>query len=375
MTGRNDDSPSFQKMISGSSSKDFQYVLVYKLDRFSRNRYDSVVYRKKLRDNGVKVISVTENISDFPEGTILESILEGYSQYYSKELAQKIVCGNYESRVKEKFTSGSIIYGCRINEDKRYVINEDESEIVKWIFASIINHKQIKDVVSALNEKGILCKGKVWMTNAVSRLLRNEKYTGVARYGEYVFDNIVPQIITEEVFKEAQKELDKHRHKNKAKLVDYKFLLSEKLYCGECGALIHGYTGTSHTGKTCHYYNCKNGVNHECSTKPIKKDELEDFVIKSAMDYILSPDIVGKTAERMVEYFNLLFTNVNEIKILVDMEKEIERKIKNCLNAVANGMVNKSIAHMISSLEEHKTKVENSLLKARNKKRRKITMD
>ena len=63
MTGRNDDRPSFQKMISDSSNKAFQYVLVYKLDRFSRNRYDSAVYKKKLRDNGVKVISATENIS------------------------------------------------------------------------------------------------------------------------------------------------------------------------------------------------------------------------------------------------------------------------------------------------------------------------
>lgn len=87
MTGRNDDRPSFQKMISDSSNKAFQYVLVYKLDRFSRNRYDSAVYKKKLRDNGVKVISATENISDSPEGIILESILEGYREYYSKELA------------------------------------------------------------------------------------------------------------------------------------------------------------------------------------------------------------------------------------------------------------------------------------------------
>lgn len=243
------------------------------------------------------------------------------------------------------------------------------------MFPKISFDKQIKDVVSALNEKGILCKGKTWKANAVSRLLRNEKYTGIARYGEYVFDNIVPQIITEEVFKEAQKELDKHRHKNKAKLVDYKFLLSEKLYCGECGALIHGHTGTSHTGKTYHYYKCKNAVKHECSAKPIKKDELEDFVVKTAMDYILSPDIVKKTAERMVEYFNLLSNNGSEIKILEDMEKEIERKLKNCLNAVANGMANKSIADMISSLEEDKAKVEDSLLKARNKKRKQITVD
>lgn len=206
-------------------------------------------------------------------------------------------------------------------------------------------------------------------------MLRNEKYTGIARYKEYVFDNIVPAIITNEVFKEAQSELDRHKHKNKAKLVDYKFLLSEKLYCGECGSLIHGHTGTSHTGKAYHYYKCKNAVKHQCDAKPIKKDKLEDFVVKSAMEYILSPDIVGKAAQRMVEYFNLLSNNRNEIRILEDMEKEIERKLGNCLNAVANEMANKSVADMITSLEEDKVKVEESLLKAKNKKRKQITTD
>jgi putative site-specific recombinase len=143
----------------------------------------------------------------------------------------------------------------------------------------------------------------------------------------------------------------------------------------ECGALIHGHTGTSHTGKAYHYYKCKNAVKHQCDVKPIKKDELEDFVVKSAMEYILSPDIVDKAAQRMVKYFNLLSKNNNEIKILEDMEKEIERKLGNCLNAVANGMANKSIADMITSLEEDKAKVEESLMEAKNKKRKQITTD
>lgn len=115
LTGRNDDRPSFQKMIADSSNKAFQYVIVYKLDRFSRNRYDSAVYKKKLKDNGVRVISATENITDTPEGVIMESIIEGYSEYYSKELAQKIIRGNYESRSKWQYTGGAVIYGYRID--------------------------------------------------------------------------------------------------------------------------------------------------------------------------------------------------------------------------------------------------------------------
>lgn len=81
MTGRNDDRPDFQQMIADSDNQQFSFVLVYKLDRFSRNRYDSAVYKKKLRDNGVKVVSATEMIADSPERIILESIIEGYSEY------------------------------------------------------------------------------------------------------------------------------------------------------------------------------------------------------------------------------------------------------------------------------------------------------
>lgn len=154
ITGRTDDRPSFQKMIEGSKSHTFRYVLVYKLDRFSRSRYDSAIYKKILSDNGVRVISATENIGENPEGIILEAILEGYSEYYSKELAQKIIRGNYDSRSKGLFTGGRVIYGYRI-VDRRYVIEENEAEIVKRIFDEVINKRKLVDIAKGLNDSGI----------------------------------------------------------------------------------------------------------------------------------------------------------------------------------------------------------------------------
>ena len=70
-------------MIKDSEHKLFDVVLIWKLDRFSRDRCDSAHYKHILKKNGVKVISVKENISDGPEGIILESMLESYSEYYS----------------------------------------------------------------------------------------------------------------------------------------------------------------------------------------------------------------------------------------------------------------------------------------------------
>ena len=80
MTGTNDNRPDFQRMIKDSAKKEWDYVLVYKLDRFSRNKYETAIHKKTLRDNGVKVLSAMENIPDTPEGIILESLLEGMNQ-------------------------------------------------------------------------------------------------------------------------------------------------------------------------------------------------------------------------------------------------------------------------------------------------------
>ena len=62
-----------------------EYVKVYKLDRFSRNKYEMAIHRKRLKDNGVKIVSAMENIPDSPEGILLESLLEGMNQYYSAD--------------------------------------------------------------------------------------------------------------------------------------------------------------------------------------------------------------------------------------------------------------------------------------------------
>ena len=84
-------------MIKDSDKKLFDIVLVWKLDRFARNRYDSARYKTQLKKNGVKLMSATEIISEGPEGIILESVLEGYAEYYSADLAEKVVRGQIQN--------------------------------------------------------------------------------------------------------------------------------------------------------------------------------------------------------------------------------------------------------------------------------------
>ena len=104
ISGKTDNRPAFQKMIEDSAKRQFQAVIVYRLDRFTRNRYDSAIYKARLKKNGVKVLSAMENLNGSPESIIMESLLEGMAEYYSVELSQKITRGMRENALTYNYS-------------------------------------------------------------------------------------------------------------------------------------------------------------------------------------------------------------------------------------------------------------------------------
>lgn len=118
-----DDRPEFLKMIEKSKERNFDFAIVHKLDRFSRNRYDSAYYKRELKKNGVQLLSVLEQMDDSPESIILESVLEGMSEYYSKNLAREVMKGMRESAMACRYIGGWVPYGFRVDpQTHRYVI-------------------------------------------------------------------------------------------------------------------------------------------------------------------------------------------------------------------------------------------------------------
>ena len=105
-SAKTDDRPQFQQMVKDSDKHLFDVILVWKLDRFARNRYDSARYKNQLKKNGVKVVSATELISEGSEGVLLESILEGMAEYYSADLSEKVSRGLTENALKCKHNGG-----------------------------------------------------------------------------------------------------------------------------------------------------------------------------------------------------------------------------------------------------------------------------
>ena len=134
LSAKTADRPEFQHMIKDSVKELFEIVLVWKLDRFSRDRYDSAHYKHILKKNGVKVISAKEHISEGPEGIILEAMLEGYAEFYSAELSEKIHRGQKENALKCKNNGGNTPLGYVVGTDGVLAVDPLTALLVTEIF-------------------------------------------------------------------------------------------------------------------------------------------------------------------------------------------------------------------------------------------------
>ena len=117
-----DDRPGFQRMIADlRNGLRLDLVLVHKLDRFARNRYDGAVYRREIQKAGARLVAVDQPLDDSPEAVLLESLLEGLAEYYSKNLAREVMKGMREMALQAKHTGGIPPLGYDVGPDGRYI--------------------------------------------------------------------------------------------------------------------------------------------------------------------------------------------------------------------------------------------------------------
>ena len=332
LTGKVDARPEFRRMISDARKKAFDYVLVYKLDRFARNRYDSAMYRHELKKYGVKVLSVTENIGDNPESIILEAMLEASAEYYSVELSQKVSRGMRESALKQQFNGGMIPFGYKV-ENKRLVIDERRAAVVRRIFTEYASGKSIKRIIDALNADGHrTAKNAPFSYGSLSRLLKNDVYIGVYRWKDFVEADAVPAIIEPTLFEKVRERSAANRRAPGANSKKERYLLAGKLFCGHCGSPMQGGYGTSKSGAKHLYYVCaKRKKKRSCSKKNERSDFVEWYVVEQTIEYVLRPDIIEYISERVAAQYDSDF-NSEKIRTLereiADIEKELDSLIE-----------------------------------------------
>ena len=248
-SAKTDNRPQFQKMIKDSAKHLFDVIIVWKLDRFARNRYDSAHYKAILRKNGVKVISATEAISEDSTGILLESLLEGYAEFYSAELSEKVTRGLTENALKCKYNGGGLPVGYVIDGEQYSQLDPLTAPVVLEAYKMYDKGATLTEVARWMNGKGVFSyRNKPMRTDCVLRLLKNCRYLGEYRYKSIVTPDAIPKIVPLDLFERVQERIAKNKKapaRQKAK--EDLHLLTTKLFCGLCGKYLIGESGTSGT--------------------------------------------------------------------------------------------------------------------------------
>ncbi len=331
-TGRNDDRESFQRMISDSAKQEFEVVLVYKLDRFSRSRYDSAHNKRLLKKNGVKVVSATENISDKPEGILLESMLEGLAEYYSAELAQKVSRGMRESVLKGHFLGGQVPYGYNVVK-KEYVINKAEAKVVRKIYEMYLDKPNVKEICDWLNSNKIYNKKQQpFKHHQIMNILTKPLYIGTLKAAGLTVEDKVPAIVSKETFMKVQEIASTRSHGSP----NTDFLLLGKIFCGDCGKAMTGSSGTGKSKTTYYYYECKK------ERLLVNKEKIESKVYETIRNFLDDTTNSTTLAVNIDKYIEQNTDHEDEKNITTKIKK-IDRELSNIANAVASGIINNDI--------------------------------
>ena len=363
-SAKTDHRPEFQRMIKDSYKHAFDCILVWKLDRFARNRYDSAYYKNVLKKNGVRVISAKETISQGAEGILLESLLEGYAEFYSAELSEKVKRGMTENALKAKSNGVRPPFGYYVDDTDHYQIDETLAPVVREIYTRYLDGMRVNDIVKLLNERGIRHKGFEMKYNAVFRILTNRKYIGEYKFGDIVLPNAMPAIIDKDTFNAVQKRMARNKKAPAMHRSEDDYLLTTRLFCGKCGAMMTGVIGTSHTARQYRYYKCNHAKQSKCDKKSVRKEWLEELVLDEIKELLASDEVIEELADRVYEL--QLQEDSAESSIQAQLTG-VETKLNNLVEAITQGIYSSATKKALDELEERKRNLEIELFEAQTR--------
>lgn len=360
-SAKTDNRPEFQNMIKDSGKRLFDMIIVWKLDRFARNRYDSARYKAALKKNGVKVVSATEVISDGAEGIILESVLEGYAEYYSADLSEKVVRGMTENALKSKYNGGTLPIGYQIDSDQCFQLDPLTAPFVREVFQRYDEGATMTQIRDWLNEQGVKnTRGQKMTYNSIQHLLNNRRYIGEYTYRDIVVPDGIPAIVPQDLFDRVQEKLSKNKKAPARHKAEDDYLLTTKLFCGYCGAYLCGESGTSHTGNVHHYYKCVSVKKKrtECHKKSVRKEWIEDLVVSETMKMVMDDKAIEAIVSMLMDVQDR--ENVN-LPLYEQQLREADTAIQNLLNAIQQGILTKSTKGRLEELEATKEELETKI--------------
>jgi site-specific DNA recombinase len=315
-SGRTADRPAFKEMLSLARAKrpPFEAVLVWKLNRFARNRVDSITYKALLRNKNIKVISINEPLDDTPSGRLLEGVIESIDEFYSASLGQDIKRGMRENAQRGFFNGSRAPYGLhrvpvQDGTKTRYKLGPDPEDSVTLkavcrMFDMALQDVGCKEIAKVMNKEGFRTGGgQPWGKTTVYKILTNEAYCGTLVWGgrpghpaihstdpPVRVENAWPAIIDPASFALVQEKMASKRPRIiHPRTIPSPYLLSGFLFCS-CG---HAMTGRSAKSHQYFYYTCNGGFKkgkEACNARALPKDKLEQLVIEQVKRRVLNQE-------------------------------------------------------------------------------------
>ena len=351
--------PAFQQMVKDSEKGLFDVIIVWKLDRFSRNRRDSVVYKALLEERGVQVLSATETLSHGKDRILTEAILEAMAEFSNIDLGEKVSRGMTENALKCKFNGGNVPYGFYIDEQKHFQIDPVQAPIVLEMFRRYAGGESMTDIIEDLNARGLrTSRGNRFNKCSLTRIFNNRNYIGEYHHMGISTPGGVPAIVPEELFERVAARLVQNKHApSKTKAAD-RYLLTTKLFCGKCKSMMVGESANKPNGVIYRYYKCAAAKRHACDKKAVRKDWIEEKVLRF-LTYLLHDE---ETLNRIADEIMALLDKGNEmIPVLEDQLKNVRSAIRNIMKAIEMGVVTRNTKARLQELEEEEDRLVASI--------------
>lgn len=372
MTGRNDDRDDFQRMLSDTGKHQFSVIIVWKVDRFGRNREEITFNKYRCKKNGVRVEYVAENMPEGPESVILEAVLEGMAEYYSLQLSQNVKRGLLENAKHHKAVSGTPPLGYKLTEDKHFEVDPDTAPLVRVIYEKYAAGETLFEIIRYLNNAGYKTpRGKPFARTSLDKLLKNEKYIGIYKFKDIIYDeDAVPALIDKDLFYKVQDMLEKNKRAPVKNWNYSDYLLTGKLFCGHCGDPMVGKAGHGKSGRKYDYYICKKN-----DKKPVRKEWIEETVLQEVHRILDDDEIFQMIVDNTWEYYLEQDTKEHEREAMLKQIADIEKGIANLSKAVEQGMPFDVVSGRLDELSGQKIALQKAIAELEIQKGFKLTKD
>lgn len=368
MSGTTSDRPQYQLMLSEVGTIRPAVLILWKTDRLGRDRYELADAKRRIRDAGCRVCLIAEPTpDDSPESVLMETMMEGMAEFYSRQLSQNIRRG-MTYNAEHALYNGHKVWGYGVDDEKRYVADDAVAPFVVDMFTRYADGEAMQSICDDFNARGLrTTRGALFGVKTMNKLLKNRAYIGEYHHGGVTVEGGMPQIVDEELFDRAQARLAENkcngsRRRASAQAEDApRYWLTGKLFCGECGGSMQGVSGTSKTGAKHYYYYCKEQRAKRCSKRPVRKEWVEGVVTDILKGFLDDSENLASIAVDAAKYYEGHYKGTDYLAGLEQQRRDVEKGLANFVRAIEVGIFNEATQRRMAELQAHKEALDDAI--------------